>query len=136
MRSFGQWLRHHRRQASDPLRGGLLTQARLGELIGDALGDAGYSGAAVSDWERDKSKISEDDRLVLVALLEVLHQCQGLDSMEAADRLLRAGNYRALDESERVRLFSRAAGPGPTGRWAPRPARDRRWRSRRSQWSV
>ena len=62
MRSFGQMLRFHRRQCHDDLRGGLLTQERLGELIGHELGDAGYTGAAVSDWERDKSSIGKDDR--------------------------------------------------------------------------
>ena len=46
MASFGQLLRIHRRQCSDPLRGGSLTQERLGELLGETLGDDGYSGAA------------------------------------------------------------------------------------------
>ena len=34
--------------------------------MGDAMGDSGYSGAAISDWERDKSKINADERLVLL----------------------------------------------------------------------
>ena len=66
MQTFGHLLRIYRRRCADPLRGGLLTQERLGELIGAEIGDVGYSGAAVSDWERDKSKINADDRLVRV----------------------------------------------------------------------
>ncbi len=98
MQSFGQLLRFYRRRCSDPLRGGLLTQERLGELIGDEIGGTGFSGAAVSDWERDKSKISADDRLVLVALATVLKQCGGLQTQAEADEMLRLGNYRALDD--------------------------------------
>ena len=100
MQSFGQQLRAYRRQCRDPQRGGLLTQERFGELIGDNLGDAGYSGAAVSDWERDKSKIHADDRAVLVAILCVLKQNSGLSTPEDGQRLLAAGNYRALDGDE------------------------------------
>jgi hypothetical protein len=105
MQSFGQLLRIYRRRCSDPIRGGLLTQERLGELIGDEIGGTGFSGAAVSDWERDKSKISADDRLVLVALATVLKQCGGLKTQVEADEMLRVGNYRALDAEERKRAF-------------------------------
>lgn len=101
--SFGQQLRVYRRQGHDPLRGGLLTQERLGELMGREMGDAGYSGAAVSDWERDKSKIHADDRRALVAMLTVLVRCQGLVALEDANELLAEGNYRQLNQEE-IRL--------------------------------
>jgi hypothetical protein len=104
MESFGEMLRYYRRQCRDPLRGGLLTQERLGELLGHELGDAGYSGAAVSDWERSKSKINEDDRLVLVCLVTVLHRYGGLKRLDEANQLLTAGNYRSLDEAESARV--------------------------------
>ena len=51
MQFFGDLLRKHRRRTQDPLKGGPLTQVRLGELLGHYLGGAGYTGAAVSDWE-------------------------------------------------------------------------------------
>ncbi len=105
MESFGQQLRSYRRQSRDPQRGGLLTQERFGELIGRELGDNGYSGAAVSDWERDKSKIHADDRAVLVALLSVLHNCGGISLPDEADGLLTAGNYRRLDRGECAKVF-------------------------------
>ena len=87
------------------MRGGLLTQGRLGELIGDVLGDAGYSRTAVSDWELGKSHISAVDRRVLLALLAVLHECEGLLTSAEADELLAAGNFRALDDSEEQAIF-------------------------------
>ncbi len=105
MESFGEKLRQHRRECRDPVRGGQLTQVRLGELLGDYLGDLGYSGAAVSDWERNKSKISEDDRLVLVGLVELLHKHGGLRKPLEADELLQAGNYRPLNATERQQIF-------------------------------
>ena len=108
MDTFGQLLRQYRRQSSDPLRGGMLTQARLGELLGDELGHAGYSGAAVSDWERDKSKIHADDRHLLVALIGILHRCGGVDSLEQANAFLATGNYRAFDATEQAQLFAQA----------------------------
>lgn len=114
MKSFGEQLRIYRRQCEDPQRGGLLTQEHFGELMGVVLGDAGYSGAAVSDWERDKSKIHADDRAVLVALLTVLRQNGGISSIEDADDLLAAGNYRRLDAGEARAVFAGAREIQPT----------------------
>lgn len=105
MSRFGALLRAHRRQCQDPLRGGMLTQERLGELLGEALGHAGYSGAAISDWERHKSKIDEDDRSLLIALISVLVACNGLRTVQEANDLLRAGNYRGLDAAEQRVIF-------------------------------
>lgn len=114
MNSFGQMLRVHRRQCHDELRGGLLTQERLGEQLGYELGDTGYSGAAVSDWERDKSSIDKDDRLVLVGLVSLLHRQGGLNRLDEADALLSAGNYRPLDHAERQRAFPDWVAPAET----------------------
>lgn len=112
MTTFGQQVRAYRKQCRDSLRGGTLTQVRLGELLGDELGNTGYSGAAVSDWERDRSKIHADDRLVLVGLVAVLHRCGGLPTLPEANQFLRAGNYRALNEQEQRRIFPNAT-PAP-----------------------
>lgn len=105
MNRFGTLLRVYRRQCRDPLRGGMLTQERLGELLGTALGHAGYSGAAVSDWERNKSKIDEDDRPLLLSLLSVLVACHGMLTVQEANELLHAGNYRGLNPEEQRLLF-------------------------------
>jgi eukaryotic-like serine/threonine-protein kinase len=131
--SFGRLVRRYRRQCADPERGGLLTQERLGELMGNILGHSGYSGAAVSDWERDRSKIDEDDRPVLVSLVHVLVVCGGLKQVAEGDELLHAGNYRGLDPAEQETVFGPLAGHSrgvdgdgpvarPSARLEPAPA--------------
>jgi hypothetical protein len=115
MDSFGQLLRHYRRQSTDPVRGGLLTQSRLGELLGEELGHMGYSGAAISDWERDKSKIHADDRHLLVALARVLVHCGAVQTAVEVNHWLETGNYRALDAVESADLFALdSSSPPPT----------------------
>lgn len=106
MKQFGEWLRFYRLQCNDPARAGRpLTQERLGELIGMELGDAGYTGAAVSEWERGKSQIHKDQRTVLTALIKVLTTGGGLKTIAEANTLLLAGNYRQLDETELALIF-------------------------------
>jgi class 3 adenylate cyclase/tetratricopeptide (TPR) repeat protein len=100
MSVFGKLLRVKRRNSQDLERGGPLTQIRLGELIGDYLGDMGYSGAAISHWENGRASPSQNEREVLIALLYVLHQAGGLNSRDEANKLLAAGGYLTLTESE------------------------------------
>lgn len=105
MSQFGTLLRSYRKRCQDPQTKKPLTQERLGELLGEALGDFGYTGQAVSDWDRGKSKIRADDRRVLLALIEVLHRCGGLHSLQEANDLLLAGGYRPLDQAESSQVF-------------------------------
>ncbi len=106
MSEFGRLLRNHRENCRDPLfPARKLSQARLGEILGNELGTHGYSGAAVSDWERGKSKIHADERLVLAGLIKVLHDCGGLATLEQANQLLTVGNYRLLDAKDTERIF-------------------------------
>ena len=108
--TFGEALRTFRQASNDPERlNRRLSQERLGELIGDEMGDLGFSGAAVSNWERGKSKISAEDRNVLMALIKVLHKCGGLRTLDDANQLLEAGNYRALDDDEKQKVFGEIA---------------------------
>ena len=83
----------------------MLTQERLGELLGEVLGDHGYTGQAVSEWERGKSKIQADNRRVLISLLKVLHNCKGVQSLAEANALLTAGYYRQLNDDEQHQVF-------------------------------
>jgi hypothetical protein len=107
MNEFGNLLRKHREDCHDPFNPmRKLSQVRLGEILGNELGTQGYSGAAVSDWERGKSKIHADERLVLVSLIKVLHDCGGLVTLEQANHLLTMGNYRALDTKDAERIFA------------------------------
>jgi transcriptional regulator with XRE-family HTH domain len=105
MNTFGELLQGLRLACRDSNQR-QLSQARLGELVGRELGmKMGYSGAAISDWEHDKSKINKDDRLVLIAILKVLQKEGGLKALPEAESLLAAGNYRALDEDEKKLVF-------------------------------
>lgn len=103
---FGETLRAYRQACNDPDRlNRRLTQERLGELIGHELGGGGFTGAAVSDWERGESQINAADRIVLLALIKVLHTCSGLKTLAEANQLLELGNYRILDDGEARRIF-------------------------------
>ena len=105
MTDFGKLLRLHREQRRDPNKGRGLSQQRLGELLGEELGTTGYSGAAVSDWENNKSKVHKDDRLLLITIFRVLYKNGGLKTLLEAESLMEAGNYRALNEREKQQIF-------------------------------
>lgn len=108
MTAFGEVLRSFREITRDPDRHKRpLSQARLGELIGHEMEDRGVSGAAVSDWERGKSKISVEDRNVLIALIKVLYKCGGIRIPDDGDQLLEAGDYRALNRQEIQEIFGK-----------------------------
>ncbi len=116
---FGDLLRIYRKRAHDK-DGTPITQARLGELVGDVLDGLHYSGAAVSDWERSQSQIHKDDRKVLTGLILILVQCGGIHSLNEANSLLLAGNYRPLDEAETRQIFGASSFKPPvdsSGQW-------------------
>lgn len=107
MSDFGILFRSFRESCRDPdFPARRLPQQKFGELLGRELGMfQGYSGTAVSDWERGKSKIHADDRFILVAIIKLLYQHGGIKTMKDADSLLEAGNYRALNTEEIYRIF-------------------------------
>lgn len=107
MTSFGEFLRHYRKKCAVPAEPDRkLSQEQLGELIGAQLGlKGGYSGAAVSDWERGVSKIQADQRPLLISPLKVLRETGGLESPTEANELLEAGNYRSLNQAEIQEIF-------------------------------
>jgi hypothetical protein len=106
MNIFGKLLREFRNKCNDPHRSNRrLSQERFGQLLGEELDDRGFSGTAVHYWENGESKIHKDDRIVLIAILKVLHKNGGVGSIEQAQSFLEAGNYRALDETEKQQIF-------------------------------
>lgn len=107
--NFGKQLRIFRLKCSEPSHNKTLSQQKMGELLFDEMG-VRYSGAAVSDWERGKSKISADNRLVLVSLVKILKQEGGIKALEDANLLLESGNYRALNKKEGVEIFPEMSG--------------------------
>jgi transcriptional regulator with XRE-family HTH domain len=109
VKSFGSRLRFVRLQSANPQTGRPLSQRQLGELLQVEFG-VRFSGAAVSDWERGKSKIHADDRLLLVSLIKLLREQGGIQSLVDANELLEAGNYRALNAEESRRVFPETPG--------------------------
>jgi hypothetical protein len=104
--TFGETLRRLRQMTRDPEKSNRsLSQARLGVLIGHTMDDRGVTGAAVSEWERGKSRINAEDRKVLIALVKVLYKCGGIKTYRDANELLEAGNYRALNMKEIQAVF-------------------------------
>ena len=101
---FGNQLRIFRQRCHDPKTGKATSQQGLGELLREEMGIR-YSGAAVSDWERNKSKINASDRLVLISLIKILKRHGGIKTLAEANTLLEVGNYRALNVSEKERVF-------------------------------
>lgn len=104
MTAFGETLCRLRRESRDPKNGKELSQKRFGELLQEERGRY-FSGAAVHYWESGESEIHKDDRDLLIAILKVLRKTGGLKSAGQAARLLRAGNFRALDKNEQQQVF-------------------------------
>ncbi|MCI0562715.1 MAG: helix-turn-helix domain-containing protein [Nitrososphaera sp.] len=115
---FGTLLRLYRERCEDTeWQKARLTQARLGELLGQKLGlREGYSHGAISEWERGKSQIHKDDRQVLVSLIKILHERGGLRTPTEANTFLLAGNYRPLNDEEFRQIFpgEKEEMPNPT----------------------
>ena len=98
-KQFGELFRICRLQCHDLEREKYLTQARLAELLERETGIL-YTSANISSWERNKSRIDHDARIVLVGLIKVFHSCDGLKTLVDANTLLNAGNYRVLNTAE------------------------------------
>ena len=113
MNSFGMLLREYRNKSIDPETGRHLSQERLAALMGEILGTT-YTSQAISDWERSKSQIHKDHRQVLYALIHTLHTCGGLTSIDDAEELLAAGNYRGLTHTEAEAIFLTSETPPTT----------------------
>lgn len=102
---FGKQLRIFRRQCEDPHTGKPLTQEQLGNFLYEEIG-IHYTGAAISDWERNQSRINVNDRPLLISLINLLKRYGGIKNLADANLLLETGNYRALNASERDEIFS------------------------------
>lgn len=103
-KSFGELLRHYRHRASDPDSGKTLAQTRLAEFLEKACG-LRYSGTTISNWETGKGRINIDNRIVLVGLAQVLHECGGITDKAEANALLYAAGHSHLSDDERRHIF-------------------------------
>lgn len=83
----------------------------------------GFTGAAVAYWESGESKISAEDRNVLLALIKVLHTCGGLKTLTEANHFLELGNYRTLDDNEARKIFPEGMPDGASQSFAEKPSK-------------
>lgn len=113
-KDFGNQLRFFRQQTIDPVTKKPLTQQKLGELLGHELGIRSFTGAAVSDWERAQSKVNVSDRLVLLGLVSILKKYGGIKNAFEANTLLEAGNYRSLNQQEKLAVFPEELSESPS----------------------
>lgn len=113
MSEFGKRLRHYREQCADRQSGkDRLSQARLGELLGQELGlMTSIPFQTISRWENGRPTIQASDRRMQLALIRVLHANGGIRSIEEGDDLLRAGNFLGLRPEEAQSLWP----PGSNG---------------------
>lgn len=102
--NFGSLLREFRLKSHNPKTKKPFTQQEVGEYLREEIGIR-YSGTAVSDWERNQSKIHADDRSLLVTIIKILKNHGGIKTIIEANLLLEAGNYRALNNEETKILF-------------------------------
>ncbi|MBI3152056.1 MAG: hypothetical protein HYZ21_07990 [Chloroflexi bacterium] len=86
-----------------------MTQQQLADFLYEEIG-IDYTGAAISDWEHNKSKINANDRLLLTSLIKILKHQGGIKTSTDANLLLEAGNYRDLNADEKNKLFPEEIG--------------------------
>lgn len=99
MAHFGEKLRTLRGQTRHPQTQKPLTQQEIADRIKEKI-NIEYSHVTISNWERNVSQIRQDERDLLVALIEILYEHQGITSLKVANELLEAGHYRALNVPE------------------------------------
>lgn len=120
--NFGSLLREFRLKSHNPKTKKHLTQQEVGEYLREEIGIR-YSGTAVSDWERNQSKIYVDDRPLLFAIIKILKQYDGIQNVSQANQLLESGNYRILNLEETKILSPKSITEkeqvgGPVPAWA------------------
>lgn len=105
MSSFHRQLKLYRYKTIDPRSDPpkRLTQERLAELMSDTVR---VTDREISFWETGRRKIPYGDRVTLLCLLKVLHECGGIQTLGEANELLQLGRYDAL-------LAVEAQGIGP-----------------------
>ncbi len=105
---FGNHLKYHRENTRDRQRNDKpLTQKRLAELVAERLGTDGWpQPQTVSDWERSQYQPDADkDRNVLIAIVSILIDYGGVESIGEINTLLISGGYAALSELEQANVL-------------------------------
>jgi hypothetical protein len=103
MSDFGKHLRHYRLQTvaprSDPPKP--LTQEELAGLMDEIVP---VHEKMISFWETGTRRISHRRRDLQICLINVLHECGGIQTLDEANELLRLGRYDVLSAAEGQQL--------------------------------
>jgi len=102
--SFGELLRFYRERAVDKRARARLSQDLFAMRLSEKTGLM-VTRNKVSNWETEKTRIAVDDRSILLTILSVLYECGGITSIDEANQLLEAGNYRSLKPVEAQEIF-------------------------------
>ena len=113
--SFGELLRCHRERSVDKRIRMRLSQVQFARRLSQKTGLI-VTRNRVGNWETNKTRIPVHDRNILISILAVLFEYEGIIFLEEADRLLEAGGYRALNDEEARQInpnwkVTRPAGP-------------------------
>jgi hypothetical protein len=101
--SFGEILRSFRIRSVDKRAGARLSQVQFAKRLSQKTGFI-VTRNRVGNWETNKTHIPVYDRKILIAILAVLCEHQGITTLEETDRLLKAGNYRNLEDKEKAEI--------------------------------
>lgn len=117
---FGDLLEIMRLAARVPETGKPLSQEQLALRADEILGGKGQiTRNVLSDLKIGQRSIRNKDWDMLLAIIEVLHTCKGLTSLEDANRLLAAANLRNLSPEEAGRINPGWLGPPRSASFIP-----------------
>ncbi len=102
--TFGDLLRFYRERAVDKRARTRLSQDDFATKLSEKTGLI-ETRNKVSNWETDKTRIAVADRDILLKILLLLHEYGGITSLDEANQLLEAGNYRSLNPTEARQIF-------------------------------
>ena len=97
--TFGARLKRYRLQTRQKQVNKPLTQEQLAELA-DPEDELGITLTMVNRLENNKRGVPRDQRDILLHLIRVLVEYEGISSLHEANELLRIGNYANLAEEE------------------------------------
>ncbi len=121
---FGHLLKSFRENTRDPQRNCKpLSQKRLAELIGARLNIQSWPHPqTVSDWERNQYQPEANaDRQLLLAIIGILVEYGGIQTVEDSHTLLSAGGYAPLTRQEQAGILHPPPGGKVTGGAKPPP---------------
>ncbi len=101
--SFSDLLRLHRERSIDRNYRKRLSQQLLAIKLSERMG-LSFNRNIISKWELNSRIIPADERETLIALLAILVEYRGINTLQEADRFLEAGDYRNLNDSEIIKI--------------------------------